>query len=169
MAFDSFFYWGWSSLLSLVWSLVGWGPIIRMFGMVVILDANSSLHAKVFWVSPSRWFLIMAFKFQRVGRALRASSFSWSGRQMLKGRIVWLGCLVVRGFSRLLILGWESLRPRNSLVPWSNLVWFEGNIPRHPFMAWFIVWNRLQIRDCINGWCSVVPCACVLCNCGLNR
>ncbi|GJS72431.1 hypothetical protein Tco_0705272 [Tanacetum coccineum] len=34
---------------------------------------------------------------------------------------------------------WNSIRPRNNVVPWADFVWFRNCIPRHAFNMWLIL------------------------------
>ncbi|GKE01525.1 putative reverse transcriptase domain-containing protein, partial [Tanacetum coccineum] len=37
---------------------------------------------------------------------------------------------------------WNCLRPRDAVVPWYNVVWFNYCIPRHAFHMWLAVTRR---------------------------
>ncbi|KAL2894454.1 hypothetical protein RDABS01_010363 [Bienertia sinuspersici] len=43
--------------------------------------------------------------------------------------------------------GYEWLRNNQNVVGWSKWVWNRLNIPKHSFMCWVIMWDRLQTRD----------------------
>nr|GFA12357.1 hypothetical protein [Tanacetum cinerariifolium] len=47
---------------------------------------------------------------------------------------------------------WESIRLRDNLVPWYDLVWFYACIPRHAFNMWLIFKQRLRTQDCLRSW-----------------
>ncbi|XP_050211612.1 uncharacterized protein LOC126661790 [Mercurialis annua] len=47
---------------------------------------------------------------------------------------------------------WNILNPVMSRVPWCNLVWFNGNVPRHDFILWLALKNRLMTRDKMKDW-----------------
>nr|GEU49763.1 hypothetical protein [Tanacetum cinerariifolium] len=47
---------------------------------------------------------------------------------------------------------WESICPRDNLVPWYDLVWFHACIPRHAFNMWLIFKQRLRTQDCLRIW-----------------
>nr|GEV03215.1 hypothetical protein [Tanacetum cinerariifolium] len=57
---------------------------------------------------------------------------------------------------------WESIRPRDNLVPWYDLVWFHACIPRHAFNMWLIFKQRLRTQDCLRSW-EVVDGLAVVC------
>ena len=39
---------------------------------------------------------------------------------------------------------WDFLRGTQTKVPWYHLVWFTGNIPRHSFIVWLAMLNKLS-------------------------
>ncbi|KAL1188007.1 hypothetical protein V5N11_026319 [Cardamine amara subsp. amara] len=47
---------------------------------------------------------------------------------------------------------WESLRPRDVEVPWSETVWFKGNVPKHAFTFWVSSLDRLPVRERLHRW-----------------
>nr|GEV20684.1 hypothetical protein [Tanacetum cinerariifolium] len=47
---------------------------------------------------------------------------------------------------------WESIRPRDHLVPWYDLVWFPSCIPRHAFHTWLIMKKSLKTQDVLSSW-----------------
>nr|GEU60435.1 hypothetical protein [Tanacetum cinerariifolium] len=47
---------------------------------------------------------------------------------------------------------WESIRPRDNVVPWHDLVWYQACIPRHAFNMWLIFKKRLKTQDCLSRW-----------------
>ncbi|CAA7058013.1 unnamed protein product [Microthlaspi erraticum] len=59
---------------------------------------------------------------------------------------------------------WKSLHPSSDTVSWYYSVWFKNNIPKHAFMLWLAVQNRLFTRDRLCSWGLSVPDICLLCN-----
>nr|GFC94616.1 RNA-directed DNA polymerase, eukaryota, reverse transcriptase zinc-binding domain protein [Tanacetum cinerariifolium] len=51
---------------------------------------------------------------------------------------------------------WNDLRECSDSVPWAKLVWFSQCIPRHAFMVWLAVHERLRTQDLIGKWESMV-------------
>nr|GEX46816.1 hypothetical protein [Tanacetum cinerariifolium] len=47
---------------------------------------------------------------------------------------------------------WDSIRPRDNLVSWCDLVWFHACIQRHAFNMWLIFKQRLRTQDCLRSW-----------------
>ena len=49
------------------------------------------------------------------------------------------------------------------MLPWYNLVWFSGNTPRHSFIVWLAMLQKLSSQDRIWKF-TQGPLACVLCH-----
>nr|GEV16455.1 hypothetical protein [Tanacetum cinerariifolium] len=47
---------------------------------------------------------------------------------------------------------WDSIRHRDNLVSWCDLVWFHACISRHVFNIWLIFKQRLRTQDCLRSW-----------------
>ncbi|GJR69255.1 hypothetical protein Tco_0015320 [Tanacetum coccineum] len=47
---------------------------------------------------------------------------------------------------------WNSIRPRDNVVPWADFVWFRNCIPRHAFNMWLIIKKRLKTQDSLCVW-----------------
>lgn len=58
---------------------------------------------------------------------------------------------------------WETLNPAPPPVPWHNVVWFKARIPKHAFLSWVTVLNRLPTRDRLRNWGMNVVSTCLLC------
>ncbi|KAF8081661.1 hypothetical protein N665_0872s0008 [Sinapis alba] len=59
---------------------------------------------------------------------------------------------------------WRHLNPPGDSVLWHSSVWFSGRIPKHAFITWVAVWNRMATRDRLRSWGVEVSSVCVLCN-----
>ncbi|GJT98866.1 hypothetical protein Tco_1094384 [Tanacetum coccineum] len=62
---------------------------------------------------------------------------------------------------------WNCLRPRDAVVPWYNVVWFNYCIPRHEFHMWLVVKRRLKTHDMPRQWDihgSLLSFQCPLCD-----
>ncbi|GJR83550.1 hypothetical protein Tco_0154335 [Tanacetum coccineum] len=53
---------------------------------------------------------------------------------------------------------WECIRPRNTVVPWFNVVWFSEAIPRHAFLMWLVIKGKLNTQDKMVGWNTSLIC-----------
>uniref|UniRef100_A0A1J3HF68 Reverse transcriptase zinc-binding domain-containing protein n=2 Tax=Noccaea caerulescens TaxID=107243 RepID=A0A1J3HF68_NOCCA len=58
---------------------------------------------------------------------------------------------------------WKSLYPPLPLVSWHNSVWYKEHIPKHAFILWLAVQNRLVTRDRLRSWGLNVSEVCLLC------
>ncbi|XP_071688234.1 uncharacterized protein [Rutidosis leptorrhynchoides] len=47
---------------------------------------------------------------------------------------------------------WEYIRPRANKVPWFSVVWFSQCIPRHAFILWLLMGERLKTQDKLKAW-----------------
>ncbi|XP_071705361.1 uncharacterized protein [Rutidosis leptorrhynchoides] len=47
---------------------------------------------------------------------------------------------------------WETFRPRATKVIWHSVVWFSQCIPRHAFIVWLMVGEKLKTQDKIRVW-----------------
>ncbi|XP_071688890.1 uncharacterized protein [Rutidosis leptorrhynchoides] len=61
---------------------------------------------------------------------------------------------------------WESLRPTAPQVHWFSIVWHPYCIPRHAFVLWLLMGEKLKTQDSLQAWeisqGDVITCA--LCN-----
>ena len=49
-------------------------------------------------------------------------------------------------------------------IEWCKIVWFSQNIPKHSFILWLAVQNKLTTQDKIRGWGSYNMMVCSLCH-----
>ncbi|GJV89903.1 hypothetical protein Tco_1533841 [Tanacetum coccineum] len=47
---------------------------------------------------------------------------------------------------------WNSIRPRSNKVDWFDVVWFSQSIPRHSFLVWLLIGERLKTQDKLKAW-----------------
>ncbi|KAJ0926587.1 putative RNA-directed DNA polymerase [Helianthus annuus] len=47
---------------------------------------------------------------------------------------------------------WDTIRNHNHPVPWQNIVWFSQCIPRHAFLMWLVIGERLKTQDKLKDW-----------------
>ena len=60
---------------------------------------------------------------------------------------------------------WE-IKGAEAQVPWATVVWTNGGIPKHNFLAWLFMLNRCPTRDRLLAWGLPVDGTCLLCNLG---
>ena len=56
------------------------------------------------------------------------------------------------------------IRNKKEEVEWHDIVWFSGNTPRHSFILWLAIWDRLRTKYRILSWGHYVDTTCVLCH-----
>ncbi|XP_071695564.1 uncharacterized protein [Rutidosis leptorrhynchoides] len=49
-------------------------------------------------------------------------------------------------------LVWDCIRPRSNIVVWFSVVWFSQCIPRHAFLMWLSMGERLKTKDRLKAW-----------------
>ncbi|KAJ0561377.1 putative RNA-directed DNA polymerase [Helianthus annuus] len=47
---------------------------------------------------------------------------------------------------------WDTLRLSNPSVNWYRAVWFSQCIPRHAFLMWLVIGNKLKTQDRLKPW-----------------
>ncbi|XP_071740578.1 uncharacterized protein [Rutidosis leptorrhynchoides] len=47
---------------------------------------------------------------------------------------------------------WDSIRPRAIAVSWFRVVWFSQCMPRHAFLVWLLMGERLKTQDKLSRW-----------------
>ncbi|XP_077228445.1 uncharacterized protein LOC143861405 [Tasmannia lanceolata] len=58
---------------------------------------------------------------------------------------------------------WNSLRPHLPKVDWFSSIWFQGSIPRHRFISWQAIQNKLSTKDRLHFLSSSTDSRCPLC------
>lgn len=59
---------------------------------------------------------------------------------------------------------WDRLHPSPPPVSWFNSVWFKSRVPKHAFLTWVSVRNRLPTRNRLLNWGMNIPSTCLLCD-----
>nr|GEX07717.1 hypothetical protein [Tanacetum cinerariifolium] len=57
----------------------------------------------------------------------------------------------------------EDLSCCYNAVKWKNLVWFSQNIPKHAFILWMAILNKMTTQDKVRTWGSTDVMRCPLC------
>lgn len=57
-----------------------------------------------------------------------------------------------------------DLQPEEEHVIWSKMLWVSQNIPKHAFILWLVVQNRLITQVKLKKWGSYDMMVCALCN-----
>lgn len=59
---------------------------------------------------------------------------------------------------------YRYLTVHGAAVPWENIVWTVGGIPKHSFLCWLFILNRCPTRDRLLRWGLQISPSCLLCN-----
>lgn len=59
---------------------------------------------------------------------------------------------------------YKLIKGHKARVPWNNLIWNSGGIPKHSFLSWLFVLNRCPTKDRIITWGLTIDPLCLLCN-----
>ena len=59
---------------------------------------------------------------------------------------------------------YKQLKHHAPLVPWFDIIWCKGGIPKHNFLSWLFVLNKCPTRDRLLNWGLTTDPACLLCN-----
>nr|GEX24019.1 hypothetical protein [Tanacetum cinerariifolium] len=84
---------------------------------------------------------------------------------MIADKIEWRVSGAVKSFEVSTV--WMSIRPRDTLVDWADVVWFSHCIPRHAFNFWLIMRRKLKTQDNLMSWdmsSLVAVNSCLLCS-----
>ncbi|XP_071728908.1 uncharacterized protein [Rutidosis leptorrhynchoides] len=111
-----------------------------------IANAGYSLQAKVSdvfgadFVWPSAW----------IEKYPSLAAFQKPVLDDMSDRLVWKSSDADRNAYVSYI--WESIRPRAQVVSWFDVVWFNQCIPKHAFVMWLLMGERLKTQDRLKPW-----------------
>ncbi|CAN0837506.1 LINE-1 retrotransposable element ORF2 protein [Linum grandiflorum] len=63
---------------------------------------------------------------------------------------------------------WQSIRPRQQVVEWHDLIWSGVRIPSNSFIAWMVAIDRIPTREHLAAWAITIDVNCVLCDDGVD-
>ncbi|XP_071714208.1 uncharacterized protein [Rutidosis leptorrhynchoides] len=58
----------------------------------------------------------------------------------------------IKDMDFLVHLVWEYIRSKSNQVPWASIVWFSNNIPKHAFVMWLLMGEKLKTQDKLKHW-----------------
>ncbi|PWA64577.1 reverse transcriptase zinc-binding domain-containing protein [Artemisia annua] len=59
---------------------------------------------------------------------------------------------------------WEDMRNQGQQVKWNKLVWYSQGVPRHSFLLWLAIKERLHTQDRLMLWNPNMNLMCQLCS-----
>ncbi|XP_071700004.1 uncharacterized protein [Rutidosis leptorrhynchoides] len=137
------------------------GPLCEIISLEDIDGAGFSRHAKVSDIvgSDFEWPPMWMFKYPIL------ASVHTPGLNDTQDKLVWQGIDSVDRNATVSCI-WESIRPRACKVSWFDVVWFNQCIPKHAFVMWLLMGERLKTQDRLKPWeIRANPVlTCVLCN-----
>ncbi|GKV51281.1 hypothetical protein SLEP1_g57948 [Rubroshorea leprosula] len=149
-------------LRSLMHWNVAW-PLVENFGAQIVQDSGFSSQAKLevvvngnFWKwPPARSPQLLDIQIVLCDRLYP--------KERDKDIVIW-----IPSASRTYTAGrtWHWIRSKQSSVPWHRLVWFSRQIPKHSFISWLAILDRLTTKARQKKWSPNIDDTCVLCNNG---
>ena len=58
---------------------------------------------------------------------------------------------------------WSVIRPRKEKIVWHKLVWYHLTVPKHVFISWMAILDRLPTMDRLKAWGMEMDGVCALC------
>ncbi|KAM6587728.1 hypothetical protein CsatA_010333 [Cannabis sativa] len=92
---------------------------------------------------------------------------SWYWKQIVAAKDQLKGLIDTQQFTSnryTISLGYSLLCPPQTKVTWSNEVWGRFNIPKHSFITWLSVQNRLKTKDRLHKLHIAADATCSLCS-----
>lgn len=136
------------------------GPLVPRYGPRIAYDAGLPINAKVSqvinngqwkWAYPCTWELreiILEHPPDYLPNPVVADEFMWMAS---KNKIYNAAAT------------WNALREKSPKVIWHHLLWFPKHFPRHSFILWLAIKERLNTKDKLASWGITTDPTCVLC------
>ncbi|GKV02273.1 hypothetical protein SLEP1_g14730 [Rubroshorea leprosula] len=137
------------------------GPLVETYGTKIIQDAGIPSHAKLAMVVNGnywKWPPARSPQLLDIQIALCGRLYPKEGE---KDSMVWIPSASSSFKAR---KTWHWIRNKQARVSWHKLVWFPQSIPKHSFIWWLAVLDRLTTRARQKKWPPTLTDTCVLCN-----
>jgi hypothetical protein len=122
------------------------GVLYERFGSRVIYDAHSWLDSRLdSFLSNGIWCWKPALSEELVDIQSRLPEVQLGSVD----KSVWT---IARKGSYISADNWDFFRNKKSEVDWWHVVWFPFAIPKHAFIIWLVVQNRLTTGDRLLAW-----------------
>lgn len=138
-----------------------YGPIIDKWGNRVRYDAALDINAKVSVIvngSQWKWPVAVTNDLLEIQSSIPDAMKPDSNKE---DRVIWVPASNGE-FST--ASAWEAIRNKKNHVEWSNIVWFSRNIPKHAFILWLAIQNRLSTQEKLLQWGVIDDMKCVFCS-----
>ncbi|GLT48179.1 hypothetical protein SLA2020_218200 [Shorea laevis] len=136
------------------------GPLLEVYGQKIVQDTAIPLQAKLsqvvqgnFW----KWPPARSPELLQIQIALCGNLYP---NEAVEDSVIWLASpsgSFKTGYT------WNHLREKQAKVPWFRLVWFANSIPKHSFMSWLAILDRLSTKARQKSWSPHIDATCVLC------
>jgi hypothetical protein len=138
------------------------GMLYERFGSRVIYDAHSRLDSRLDSVLSNG---IWCWKPTRSEELVDIQSRLPEVQLGSVDKPIWT---IARKGSYVSADTWDFLRDKKSEVHWWHVVWFPFAIPKHAFIIWLAVQNRLSTGDRLLAWGFQGDAQCVFCRNGVE-
>lgn len=117
------------------------GPFLLTYGPRIVYDSSLPMNAKLRLISNSNWSWPSARSDELV--EIQALICDSQPNSEVEDITVWVP--TAPGIYNANAT-WQWLRERRPPVQWFRLVWFKNATPKHFFIVWLGILNRLWIR-----------------------
>ena len=134
------------------------GPLLEKYGPRVVYDSGLDSHAKVKEViQDSQWCWPPANSWQLMEIKNKVDVRPNSEEDRAWWQPSPNGCFSTS-------TAWDSIRSRKDEVEWYHLVWGQQTIPRHAFVLWMAIRNKLPTKARVMKYGGNVNSGCCFCN-----
>lgn len=117
---------------------------------------------------PSKTLIIFLASNKLTVRTVNiAQSCSWQWKKLLKHREVAFGttagAMLFQDAKYKTAEVWNIIRLRGTRQRWNKLIWGSYVSPKHSFISWLAIQNKLLTKDRLRSWGCDVEEICVLC------
>ena len=133
------------------------GVLLEEYGHRIIYDATSTFNAKVSSVLRNKEWV---WRPARSENLVEIQSKLSQIQIMDYDRAIW-SISASGNFS--CAATWEHFRTKGEEVNWWKLIWFKEAIPKHSFIGWLVIRNRLSKKASLMEWVLGGDSACLYC------
>ena len=132
---------------------MSWNQACILQNIWAIISKAGSL-----WIA---WIETYVLKGRSIWEALNTQASSWNWKKLLQLRDLASRFIEVKNgaevwkFPRSKYSAaeiWKEIRPKQDKVPWARFLWSTMVIPKHTFISWMAILNRLPTMDRLIAW-----------------
>jgi hypothetical protein len=133
------------------------GVLYQEYGHMIVYDAASSINAKVSSVLHNHEWCWRPARSEILVDIQSKLSLVQLGDS---NKAIWL----LNSSGKFTCADtWQHLRVKQAEVPWWKLIWFTAAIPKHGFIGWLTMRNRLATKDRLLQWGIGADPVCLFC------